>query len=91
MVPGWLVLLMLGLTLIACAITVSMGRMMKTQRTLLDVQHRALTEAMAVIDCLSQRGLIMCDVCHQPIAPRTPTDMEFEDGQWSIAHARCSE
>lgn len=50
----------------------------------------AMDYATGVIDALASRGVLVCDECGKPIAPKTPTAMEQnEDGSWSMAHAGC--
>jgi hypothetical protein len=87
MVPGWIFAISFGITMLSCAATVSVVRNVRTMKRIMDAQHCALVEAMNVVDCLSQRGAIRCDICGDPIAPRTATDMDYINGVWSIAHA----
>lgn len=50
----------------------------------------ALHECNDVVQAISARGNLVCDECHEPIAPMTPTTIEKgENDWWTIAHRTC--
>ena len=79
-------------SLFTAAVCVYLSISNRRYRTMAYASSDALHEAITIIDALASRGVIVCDECHRPIAPRTPTAMELrDDGKWSIAHRGCVE
>ncbi len=84
----WLVVYIV-LTWLTCSGLVWMTlQVRKVTRLNIALSH-ALHECTGVVSAIAARGNLLCDDCHQPIAPMTPTVIEEQEAGWSIAHDKC--
>ena len=88
-VPVWLLMVYTLSTVLTTAFIVWQARRIRKWTRLATVLSTALRECNGVVNALAARGNVICDACHQPIAPMTPTLIEEQEGAWSIAHDHC--
>jgi hypothetical protein len=89
-VPNWALMLYTLSTILSVAALVVMSMALRRWRNLAMLNGTALHECAGVVTALASRGNIVCDACHLPVAPMTPTTIEeTELGKFSISHREC--
>lgn len=88
-VPVWMLMVYVGSTVATISFIIWQSRQLRKLTRLAGVLSGHLHDCTGVVEAISARGNLICDACHQPIAPRTPTTIEEHEGAWTIAHDTC--
>lgn len=88
-IPVWLLMVYTLSTFLTITFIIWQARQVRKYTRLSIGLSHALHECNGVLTALAARGNLVCDECHQPIAPMTPTLIEEQEGGWSIAHDHC--